>query len=282
MKRSMILLLLLSACGGGETESARTEDTSGGEQSPVATESERSEPPEGAERDWGDRSPDSLRQGRGLGQPPGNQSVGEEHGHGHAHHHHHGEGAHHDFSDVERFAAIFDAADRDEWQKPEEVVSHLEAPEGGVLVDLGAGTGYFLPHLANAATDVQVLALDTEPAMLAHMRERIEEAGLANVRAATCETDDPGLDAASVDRILIVDTWHHIADREAYAAKLHAALREGGSVLIVDFTLDAEHGPPAEMRLAAETAVAELDAAGFAAEVVVETLPNQWIVRGRR
>jgi len=52
----------------------------GGWDSPPETQSvsdcrERSELPGGAERDWGDRSPDSLRQGRGLGQPPRNQPL---------------------------------------------------------------------------------------------------------------------------------------------------------------------------------------------------------------
>jgi len=51
----------------------------------VATESERSEPPEGAERDWGDRSPDSPgRSGAGTAwdSPPetSGRRVGEEQG----------------------------------------------------------------------------------------------------------------------------------------------------------------------------------------------------------
>ena len=40
-----------------------------------------------------------------------------------------------------------------------------------------------------------------------------------------------GLPAGAVDRVLVVDTWHHIAGREAYAAKLRAALAPGGAVL---------------------------------------------------
>lgn len=193
------------------------------------------------------------------------------------------EGGHrHDFSDVERFAAIFDDPARDEWQRPGEVVALLDAAPGMIVADLGAGTGYFEPHLARAVGgEGRVLALDVEPTMVAHMRERFAEAGLANVEARRVAPDDPGLARHGVDRILIVDTWHHIAHRERYAAKLRDGLRPGGSVLVVDFTSDSPHGPPEPMRLPAAAVAAELAAGGLAVEILSETLPFQYAVRGR-
>lgn len=198
-------------------------------------------------------------------------------------HHHHGQGHHHDFSDVERFAAIFDAPDRHEWQKPAELVAMMELQPGDVVADLGAGTGYFLSHLSEAvAVHGRVLALDVEPAMVEHMQERIGREGLDNVEARVITTDDPGLEEASVDAVLIVDTWHHIADREAYAAKLRAALKPDGVLWIVDFTLDAPQGPPAEMRIPPEQTIAELMAGGLGAVLVDEPLPYQYVVRATR
>jgi len=205
------------------------------------------------------------------------------HGGGDHDHHHHGQGHHHDFSDVERFAAIFDDPERDEWQRPQEVVGHLALSEGAVVADVGAGTGYFLPHLSPAVgAEGRVLALDVEEAMVAHMQERIAEAQMANAEARVVPTDSPGLPPASVDRVLIVDTWHHIADREAYSARLAEALRPDGFVLVVDFTADSPHGPPAAMRLTAEQVSAELEAGGLTPEIVQEELPYQYVVRARR
>ncbi|MCB9594997.1 MAG: class I SAM-dependent methyltransferase [Sandaracinaceae bacterium] len=187
---------------------------------------------------------------------------------------------HHDFSDVERFAALFDAPDRDEWQRPAEVVGLLELSEGQVVADLGAGTGYFEPHLAAAVGESgQVLALDVEEAMVAHMRNRFEEAGLHNVEARAVSPDDPGLEPGSVDRILIVDTWHHIEDRPAYARHLAAALRPGGFILVVDFTEESPHGPPESMRLSPHQVSTELTHGGLSASTVEETLPHQFVIR---
>lgn len=181
---------------------------------------------------------------------------------------------------MERFAAIFDAPDRDEWQKPEELVAQMALTPGTVVADLGAGTGYFLGRLSEAVgPEGRVDALDVEPAMVAHMQERAAREGLENVIARVIEMDDPGLDDASVDAILIVDTWHHIAERPSYAAKLLRALKPGGVVWVVDFTLDAPQGPPVEMRLAPEQTIRELTEGGFSAQVVNETMPHQYLVR---
>ena len=76
--------------------------------------------------------------------------------------------------------------------------------------------------------------------------------GLGPVEARVVALDDPGLPAGSIDRVLIVDTWHHIDGRAAYAAKLRGALAPGGAVFVVDFTLEAKHGPPARHRLRPE------------------------------
>lgn len=154
---------------------------------------------------------------------------------------------------------------------------------GMVVVDLGAGTGYFLPYLAQAVgPSGRVIALDVEADMVRYMNERAERAGLTNVSARQVPFEDPALQAASVERILVVDTWHHIQGRPQYAEKLAAALEEGGQLFIVDFTMEADHGPPPEHRLRPEDVRAELEAAGFEVELRKESLPDQYVIVGTR
>lgn len=196
--------------------------------------------------------------------------------HAHAH-------AHHRFDDVARWSAIFDDPQRAAWQRPDEVARLCELAPGQVAVDLGAGTGYFLaPLSAGVGPTGRVLGLDVEATMVAHMTARAAREGLANVTARRVAGDDPGLAPASVDRVLIVDTWHHLPDRAAYAVKLAAALRPGGRIVVVDFTPETAKGPPPAARIAAQAVVAELAAAGLTAAVVSETLPDQYVVVGRR
>jgi len=214
-----------------------------------------------------------------------------DHDHDHDHDHAATEGGHahvhgsmqHDFSDVARFEAMFDAPDRVLWQHPVEVTQLLEIAPGQTVADLGTGTGYFLPYLSVAVgSSGHVLALDSEPAMIEHVRARVAREGITNVEARAVAADDPGLAPESVDHVLVVDTWHHFADRALYARRLREALRPGGTVVVVDFTQQSAHGPPVEARVLAETVVAELAGAGLSSEVVSETLPDQYVVRGRR
>jgi predicted methyltransferase len=149
-------------------------------------------------------------------------------------------------------------------------------------VDLGAGTGYFLRYLSVAVGDEgRVLALDIEPATIDWLLARIEREELRNVQPAVVTPDDPALAAHSVDRILIVNTWHHISGRVDYAEKLVPPLRPGGLLLIVDFTMDSPEGPPPERRLTRNTVVAELEAAGFVVQILEESLPYHYVLVGR-
>jgi ubiquinone/menaquinone biosynthesis C-methylase UbiE len=189
-----------------------------------------------------------------------------------------------DFSEVERFARHFDSPDRDAWQKPAEVVSLLDLRPGHVVADIGAGTGYFLSYWSKAVgSRGHVLALDVEPNMVEYMKRRVRESGWGNVEPRVVAADDPGLPEGGVDRIVIVDTWHHIDDRPTYTAKLLRALRPGGSVLVVDFTLESDLGPPAKHRMPPEDVVKELEAGGLRAQIdSTETLPKQYVVRGSK
>lgn len=221
--------------------------------------------------------------------PQPSPSQGHPHGPGHHGPGHHGHGDHgqgplvHRFEDPEQWAKQFDNPERDAWQKPDEVVALLQLSAGMKVADVGAGTGYFEARLSRAVGPTgSVLALDVEEGMVKYIAERAKREGLANVTASKVELDDPKLAAGSVDRVLVVDVWHHISGREAYAAKLRDALVPGGFVAIVDFTLEATHGPPKEHRLHPDQVKKELSAAGLTAELATETLPDQYVVIGRK
>ena len=194
---------------------------------------------------------------------------------------HHGH--HHRFDDAERWAKVFDDPARDAWQKPDHVVALLGLTAGMTVVDVGAGTGYFEQRLARAVGPSGIVhALDVEPDMVRHLTARMEREGVGNVRARVTKPDDPGLADGTVDRVLVVDTWHHVEDRAGYARRLAASLRPGGEIVIVDFTQASPHGPPVRARLAPEEVMADLRGAGLEASERPSELPYQYVVVGAR
>lgn len=184
---------------------------------------------------------------------------------------------HHRFDDAEKWAHIFDDPKRDEWQKPHELIRALALPEAAVVADVGAGTGYFSVRLARMLPRARILAADVEPNMVRHLAQRAKREKLANIFAVQSAPDDARL-PEKVDLALLVDVYHHIEDRGRYFARLKDALRPGGRVAIVDFTLDSRYGPPPRARIAPDRVKAELAAAGYALAEQHDFLPEQYFL----
>jgi cyclopropane fatty-acyl-phospholipid synthase-like methyltransferase len=203
----------------------------------------------------------------------------EMHGHDHEHHHEGGPLVHR-FEKADEWAPVFDDPKRDAWQQPDRVVTALAITPGMTVADVGAGTGYFEKRLSTAVgASGRVLAVDVEPDMIRYLKERAAKENTPNVEPRLATPEDAALGTAAVDRILIVDTWHHIPEREAYAKKLAAALKPGGFVLVVDFTQVTDRGPPKPMRIPPEQVAKELQAGGLHTSTVDAGLPDQFVIK---
>ena len=183
----------------------------------------------------------------------------------------------HQFGDAARWTPIFDDPRRDAWQKPHEVIERLALKPDAIVADIGAGTGYFTVRLARMLPKATVYAADIESDMVKHLGERAQREKLTNVRVVQSSLDDARL-PEPVDLALLVDAYHHIDDRRAYFGKLKSRLKPGGRVAIIDFTLDAEMGPPPRARVAPERVKAELAAAGFRLAEEYGFLDNQYFL----
>lgn len=123
---------------------------------------------------------------------------------------------------------------RGTWQRPADVVGALELRPGDRVADLGAGEGYFVPYLVEAVgSDGTVYAVEVDEEIVVSLAERFPP-GSTNVEAVLGEFEDPKLPDASVDVVLIVNTYHHIGDRPAYFRRLKQDLRPGGRVAVIE------------------------------------------------
>jgi len=186
----------------------------------------------------------------------------------------------HDFSGAEQWAKYFDDPERDPWQKPREVIRALALAPEAVVADVGAGTGYFAVRLARANPRGRVFAVDIEPAMVKHLIARARHENLPNIDVVLGSPDDPRL-PEKVDRVLIVDTYHHIDGRGAYFARLRADLKPGGQVAIIDFTPDSPVGPPRSARIARLQVIEEMQQAGYVLAAEHGFLPYQYFLAFR-
>lgn len=176
---------------------------------------------------------------------------------------------------------MFDDPHRDEWQKPAEVVRASKIQTGMRVADLGAGTGYFSRYLSAAVGDTgTVFAVDVEPNLVGHLRERAEKEQTPNVVPILASADNPRLPVAVIDIVLVVDTVHHIDHRIDYLRRLQRVLTADGRVVVIDFKKDANIpvGPPIEHRLAREEVVEEFRTAGYQLVGEPNILPYQYFL----
>lgn len=189
----------------------------------------------------------------------------------------------HAFTDPADKAKKWNDPERDKWQHPLEIVAALDLKPGATVADIGAGTGYMVAHLSKAVGEGgTVIAIDASAEMVEYLANRSGDLGPAEIVPRQVGPDDPELPTASVDRVLTLDTWHHVKGREAYAKKVYEGLKRVGRFVVVDYEVGAETGPPMAMRLEPGQVTKQLEAAGFRVEVVRESMPRHYMVVGHK
>lgn len=114
---------------------------------------------------------------------------------------------------------------------------HLEAlcallPSEWHVLDVGTGTGYFLPVLSRVFR--QVIAVDPSPAMLGLARQRAERENISNVSFKYGHLESIPQEAETIDAALGILVLHHASDYRSALGELHRVLKPGGRLLIVD------------------------------------------------
>lgn len=183
-----------------------------------------------------------------------------------------GDHMHRRFDDPVEWAKSFDDPARDEWQLPERVVATLRLDTKMTVADIGAGTGYLSTRLAKVAG--KVIASDIEASMVAYLKERAAKAGLKNVTAVQASETSPNL-PEKVDLIVLLNTYHHIPNREVYFKQLASSLKKGGRLAVIDWRVGGKMGPPEQFRFTPEKLAGELAKSGYKKVEQYDYLPEQ-------
>ena len=155
--------------------------------------------------------------------------------------------------------SIFEYKDRDKKLHVDRVMGILAMAPGKTVADIGAGSGWFTVRAARRVGRAGlVYAVDINPKAIDYIRERVARDGLGNVQAILSKPDDPLLPAASIDAVLLLKTYHEVANPVMLLRNLQKALRPRARVGIIDRNGNGEnHG------VSRDTVVQELGPAGY-------------------
>ncbi len=141
-------------------------------------------------------------------------------------------------------AAWLDRPERVKEEHSHKLLAMLPLKPGMVVVDMGAGSGYYTFALARKVGPTgKVLAVDIQKEMLAIIRRRMKARKVSNIEPILGTVTDPKLPEGKVDLILMVDVYHEFSHPYEMTRAMIRALKPGGKLAFVEFRLEDPNVP---------------------------------------
>ncbi|MFM7117356.1 MAG: methyltransferase domain-containing protein [Planctomycetota bacterium] len=169
--------------------------------------------------------------------------------------------------DVQRWIERFELESREIFAGRQAILKATGVKPGQRIADIGAGTGLFTKLFAEATgPNGWVYAVDISPNFIQHIRGQLDKSEILFVSPILSSQKSITLPPDSVDLAFICDTYHHFEFVPETMQSIHAALRTGGTLVVIDFerlpgksrqwVIDHVRGDKSQFR-------EEIEAAGF-------------------
>ncbi len=125
--------------------------------------------------------------------------------------------------------------ERDEWQRPADLIKYLNLHTGSHVADIGSHEGYMTIKLSTEVSGKgKVYAVDVDQSKLNALKDHLTARGITNVTAVKGDYDDPKLPSNELDGVIILDTYHEMDDHDTILVKVRTALKSGGRLVICE------------------------------------------------
>lgn len=183
--------------------------------------------------------------------------------------------------DAAAFATEFEEPSRALFRYRAAMTGLMQVKPGMKVGEVGAGSGYLARYMAGTVgPEGHVFANELEPKMVAYMQNRAAEERLTNFTALKGTVTSTGFADASLDAIAVVYAASFFDEREAMLKSIHASLKPGGVLLIVD--LPSEQVGTRMVGIDAEDMIALAAAAGLSRERENGIVPGHYALIFRK
>lgn len=156
--------------------------------------------------------------------------------------------------------SVFEDPERDKKLQVNRVMDLLEIHTGSAVADIGAGSGWFTVRAARrVGNSGRVYAVDINPSYLDYIRDRAQKEKLPNIHTSLGKSDNPLLPPNSVDAVLLMKTYHEVAQPIVLLRHVHDAMRPGARLGIID-----RNGKGDDHGVSRDVLIDEVKRAGFA------------------
>jgi predicted methyltransferase len=131
--------------------------------------------------------------------------------------------------------SVFEDPKRDKNLQVNRVMELLGIHTGSAVADIGAGSGWFSVRAARrVGSSGRVYAVDINRSYLHYIRDRAQKEKLPNIRVILGKSDDPLLPSHSIDAVLLMKTYHEVAQPIILLRHVRATMRPGARLGIID------------------------------------------------
>lgn len=154
--------------------------------------------------------------------------------------------------------SIFEGENRAKNLQIDRVMDILQITAKKNVADIGAGSGWFTALAAKRADKGTIFAVEINQQYIDHINARALKENLPNIRTVLGKPDDPMLPRKSVHAVMILKTYHEIAEPIRLMKNLKKSLKKKALVAIID-----KNGSGDDHGLDKDSVIAEMKLAGY-------------------
>lgn len=118
-------------------------------------------------------------------------------------------------------------------QKSEYILQELDLRPGDVVVDIGAGDGWWSRQMAtHVGAEGTIHAAEVEQRLVENMSKQF--AGLPQIKPYLCPRDGTGLPENSCDLAFLSKTYHHLSNHVDYLKHLRKVVKSTGRLCVIE------------------------------------------------
>jgi ubiquinone/menaquinone biosynthesis C-methylase UbiE len=185
----------------------------------------------------------------------------------------------------------FDPKDIDKLNRPERMKTMssdllwnaLGLHDPRVLVDIGAGTGFFAVPFCRKLKAGNVYACDISDEMLRWMKEHLPPDVRNCVIPTKMEESVVPLPDVIADLVYMINLHHELERPRDVVREARRLLKKGGKLMIVDWKKqETPEGPPVSIRVTEQDIIRDMNDGGFAPVTSHPLLPYHHVVVGEK
>jgi ubiquinone/menaquinone biosynthesis C-methylase UbiE len=161
--------------------------------------------------------------------------------------------------------AKLDNPQRRKTMPPEEILQISGLKKGQIMVDIGAGIGYFsIPASEIVGKTGMVYALDINKELLDELDKRTAENKIENIESVLIKSNNFLIENDFVDHVFLCNVYHELEDTIEFIKRVKEIMKDGACLTIVDWQKKSmEMGPPVDHRIDKLKVIQDLEKNNF-------------------